>query len=116
VSRIVPALMNALRDGNHRVCSEGIEYLRCFGPEAKEAIPAIIAALDARPVQTSAVVAVLNFGPPAKDAVPALIKMLKEDGRNKEIIVSALGAIGPAAKEAVPLLLETRQKHLASDI
>jgi len=79
-----------------------------IGPRAKEAIPALIAALkdDDPGVRQTAAGALGGIGPEAKEAIPALIAALKDgDPGVRRTAAEALEGIGPAAKEAIPALI-----------
>ncbi|MGF1580940.1 MAG: HEAT repeat domain-containing protein [Gemmataceae bacterium] len=78
-----------------------------MGPDAKDALPALVKALDDKElsVRGSVVKALGQIGAEAKDAVPALIKALKDKAKElREKAAYALGEIGPAAKDALPTL------------
>jgi HEAT repeat protein len=80
----VPALVQALKEDPSRDVRDGAVWsLRQFGPDAKEAVPALA------------------------DALAAALKDSQDtDGFRGERIEAALGAIGPAAGAAVPVLIE----------
>jgi len=77
-----------------------------MGPDAAEAMPVLVGALDHEDValRLSVVHALGNVGP---DAIPALVQALGDD---EEAVVRAaaehLGQMGPEALEAVPALIE----------
>jgi HEAT repeat protein len=76
-----------------------------MGAEAKEAVPALIAALKDQDgvVRSSAADALGRMG---GEAVPALIAALKDqDGVVRRFAADALGRMGAAAKEAAPALI-----------
>lgn len=105
-----PAIQ-ALRDENFVVREAAIKALNGIGPEAKEAVPALVQALkdensDIR-ARRSAVYALGKIGPGAKEAVPALVQALEDkDSIIREAAAHVLGKIGPEAKEAVPTLIQ----------
>jgi HEAT repeat protein len=83
--------------------------------DAKEAVPALIAALakDTDPrVRDYAAQALRQIGTDAKEAVPALITALAKDTDPsvRRNAAEALGWIGPDAKEAVPALITALAK------
>jgi HEAT repeat protein len=87
------------------------EALGEIGPDAVEAAPALVAALEDPEVHVRfrAAEALGNIGPAAVEAVPALVTALKDQDT---LLVApsaaqALGKIGPDAIEAVPVLLAT---------
>ena len=83
--------------------------LNNIGPDAKEAVPALIEALkdEDKTARQNAAEALGNMGPDAKDAVPTLIETLKDKyGAVRRAAADALGSIGPDAEEAVPALIE----------
>ena len=78
-----------------------------LGPNAKDALPALIERLKNINVTSRhpLLLTIGAFGSDAKDAVPALVELLK----NKDVsfhldAMIALGQIGPAAEAAVPQL------------
>ena len=103
----VPALIEALEDGDAAVRWDAAKALGKMGPAAASAVPALAAALhehDDVIVRQYAVAALGKIGPPAKAAVPALIGALKEESSHiDEQASEALVSIGPAA---VPALIE----------
>ena len=129
----VTILVEALRDKDPNVCAAGFcglggrELLSTYdrfyvspgatalGPEAHEAIPILIEALNERnsPHRISAVQVLGSIGPPARAAVPGLVQFVEEGNRAGDGIW-ALGQIGPGAAEAVPALtkiLDDPKKH-----
>jgi len=76
----VPALLEALRDGNCRVRRAAAEVLARFGGAAEPAVPALAEALtdpDGR-VRRAAAKALRRAGAPAAAAMPALRKLLDD--------------------------------------
>lgn len=114
-SKAVPALIDALGQDEWSLREPAGLVLGAIGPEAKEAVPALIAALRDTKLRQVAVHALRAIGPAAKDAVPTLIDTLKQDEYTevlnedewslREAAVLVLAAIGPAANEAVPALI-----------
>jgi HEAT repeat protein len=103
--KIVPRLINALKNKDLRL--HAARVLGRIGPEAKEAAPALAAALDdaegeyRREVQF----ALGAIGPAAAPAVPSLIESLdSDDDQIRNSAVYALGRIGPAAKTSASAL------------
>jgi hypothetical protein len=84
-----------------------------MGPQAKDAIGALIAALDTKPapgvsLPDNAALALAKIG---AEAVPALAEVLKEDKpRSWPHAATALKQLGPAAKDAVPALTDIVKK------
>ncbi len=108
------------------------KFLGEMGPEANQAVPVLIAALENGPndldtgdgillFRSTVAMALAKIGDPA--AIPALVEKLKKSepatlaagasyppgwqfatGVGQEAVVSALGMFGPQAKEAVPYL------------
>ncbi len=90
----VPTLIHKLKDRDKEVRFNAAYAVGKIGPAAKEAVPALIAALkdEYRWVAASA------LGKIGPAAVPALIAALKdEDGSVRVSAAFALGWIGPAA-------------------
>jgi HEAT repeat protein len=90
-----------------------VQTLGKIGPEAKDAVPTLVAALglyDDQNLRNAIVQTLGEMGPGAKDTVPVLIQMcdFKDRSFQPNFVVNAIDAlanIGPAAKEAVPSLL-----------
>lgn len=114
-SKAVPALIGALEQDERSVREAVVSVLGVIGPEAKEAVPALIAALKDMALRQVAIHALRAIGPAAKDAVPILIDALEQDECTedlnedewslREAAALVLAAIGPAAQEAVPALI-----------
>jgi hypothetical protein len=81
-----------------------------MGPKAKDAIPALVAALQKMPMPGDSLPdnAALALGKIGPDAVPTLIDMLKDMKAEKawQYAATALKGMGPGAKEAVPVLVD----------
>ena len=107
----VPSLIHALHAKKAERRRDAALALGAMGPDAKDAVPALIDVLKTdsdHGVRLFAAASLGAIGPDARDSVPALIDALKADS---DIVVrrtaaSALGAIGPDAKDAVPALLD----------
>ena len=94
-----------LQSQNVDVRLSAVKALARIGPEAKEAVPALIAALKDKDdgVRSFAAEALGRIG---KEAVPALIVALKDQNAGvRNSAVYTLGRIGPEAKEVVPALI-----------
>jgi HEAT repeat protein len=95
-------------DRDNRPRRPGPEPAGETAPAVKEAVPALVAALDDpdEEIRNLAVMVLANPGPGASAAVPALVDHLKEgnDLRQRRAAAWALGRVGPAAKTAVPAL------------
>jgi HEAT repeat protein len=99
-SRLIPALIEALKDADGRVREGASEALRGIGPAA---IPALIEALkDAEAdVRAGASWALGGIGPAASGAVPVLIEALKDaDVRVRAGAADTLDTIARAARDA----------------
>jgi HEAT repeat protein len=102
-------LADRLASGDREVRREAAYALALLGSEAKDALPALIKALDDpdKQVWSNAVTAVANIGPEAEAAIPTLIDALnsrrsrggRERDRRQALLRSAyaLTRIGPAA-------------------
>ena len=100
----ITQLADDLQSGNTPERRNAALALSELGPEAAEALPALILALDDGDEQVwfHAVTAIARIGPQALPAVPALLEDLAESGRkgaNPKWYRSAfaLGSIGPVA-------------------
>jgi len=108
---VVPTLIEALGVGWSGLSIAAADALGVVGPEARDAVPALVKMmLDARSVPTheAAADALGNIGPDARDAVPALVDSLGADDAYGPVRsdAEALGKIGPEAREAVASLVE----------
>lgn len=113
----VPALIEALKDGDKDVRSFAAEALGGIGKEAGPAAPALVEALkDKEPgVRGSAAGALFALGPEAKGAVPALIVAFKDkDPGLRASAAWVLGGIGKQARPAIPVLIEALKDKEAS--
>jgi HEAT repeat protein len=99
----VPTLIERLHNDDPNVRSCATFALQGIDPDAKEAVPALMEALDSVSAE-SAARALGAIGPEAAPAVGKLIGLLAEPGR-RQATIHALGRIGPPAKHAIPLLL-----------
>jgi HEAT repeat protein len=102
---VVPALAGALKDEHAGVRNVAIIALSVIGPDAKDAVPALIAAFNDKDefVQSNAVRAVGQIGPAA---VPALIDVLRDkDSHMRRMAALGLGNMGPEAKAATSPLI-----------
>src|SRR5262245_41109967 len=101
-------LVRQLQSQNADVRGSAADALGQIGSDAKEAMPALIAALkdqDAN-VRRYAAHALGQIGPDTKDTVPALIAALKDQDKwVRTTAVCALGKIRPDAKDAVLALI-----------
>ena len=99
----VPLLIEALKDDNKKIRLVAIEALGLIGPDAKQAMPFLIALLDDRDdeARKSGIAALAKF----EEAVPQLVLDLgSPDARRRGGAAAALGKIGP---KAVPKLTES---------
>jgi HEAT repeat protein len=129
---IIPTLIAALRSPDGQVRDMACRVLMTFGPEAREAIPALIAmareewsdsavvdrqilALDRSAIQALPKIALETES--AGQVIAVLSELIKETSPNRSAAaVAALGEIGPAAESAVPALIRALSgKRLPSD-
>ena len=110
------------------------EALGLIGPDAKDAVPALVEALKDNNdgvrryeetwlhpkkedgpsrLRRSIVEALGRIGPEAKEAVPLIVRSLKDDydPNVRVAAVEALGEIGSEATEAVPALVEALEDY-----
>ena len=94
---VLPLLTRLLQDAEPSVVLRAIDALSEFG---KDAVPALIEALQNPRMRYWAILVLNEIGPDAADAVPALVRVLQED-KDPEVRMEALlalGNIGPAAR------------------
>lgn len=131
-------LISMVQDPNPAVQLEALTALSIMGPDAKEAIPVMIQALNHPSVQVrcAAATAIQSMGELAKDAIPSLTANLNPRGllisyppglkdspdfdhdayRASQIAplqlacAIALGKMGPEAKSALPALEQFTQE------
>lgn len=113
-SNVVSALAKAIDDQDRQVSTNALDSLAELGPDAREAIPALVDALDSRKVrgarnqgrQQSAMRAAYALSRIGPDAIPPLIKALSgEDTPLRQGAAQALGKMGSAAHDAIPALI-----------
>jgi outer membrane protein assembly factor BamB len=106
VERIVDALAQAVSHDDHSTKVAAADALAGLGPDALDAVPALIAQLGHEQpwVRVAAMGALASVG---KKAVPALIDTFENETGGPRIRAGfVLGGIGPDAKAAVPVLAE----------
>jgi HEAT repeat protein len=111
----VPLLTAALADADadERVRRRAAEALAKFGPDAKEAVPALAKLLAAHDPATRQMVCETlgRIGPGAKDALPALLAVF-EDGPT-EVREAAIRACGRIGRDAVGPLIKALKSEKA---
>ncbi len=99
---IVPAMIEALKDDRTEYWA--LLVLQTIGPDAKEAVPAIIEVLkepDEPWQRMEAAITLGKIGPASASAVPQLVELLDDPEKGvTHAAVYALAMIGPAAKPA----------------
>jgi HEAT repeat protein len=113
----VDALVAGLVDQEveiRRLAARGLSEL---GPDAREAVPSIIKALNDKDEQVRAgAAAALGNGGPVAIEIPALIEALKDPAPSVQYnAVKAAGRIGPSAKALVPALV-ARMDNTANEL
>ncbi len=104
----VPLLMQDLGDRQEKPYNEFLA-LSVIGPDAKAAVPFVVAQMDDPAIQGNALTALIGIGQNLKPAVPALIQVLQ--GTNEIIRPAAAEALmiaGPDAVDALPALTEAK--------
>jgi HEAT repeat protein len=103
---VIPRLRKMLRhggDGQHVL--KVAQAVASLGPEARQAMPELIAALRQPDAAGGVAWALAMLGPDAWEAVSDLAEVLdSEDSFTRRNAAKALGRIGPAAVSAVPAL------------
>ena len=108
--KVLPAVMRGLKNEDLRLYA--VRIIERFGPEAEEAVPALIELLgekvssdEDRLLRSHVQFALGVIGPEAKGAVPLLIESLSSDDDDvRNSACYALAKFGPAAQAAVPAL------------
>ncbi|MHC4645013.1 MAG: HEAT repeat domain-containing protein [Planctomycetota bacterium] len=112
--KAVPGLIEKLRDPDEREWA--VEMLGQLGPDAVDAIPALISVLKSESrsdVRFKIASGLEEIGPAGKAMAPGLIRgliqLLTKDPSSsvRYSIAATLGKLGPEAKAAVPYLIET---------
>lgn len=91
-----------------KIRAQAAEAFSTLGPEAKRAVPDLVAALSdaSEDASRNAADALGRIGPAARDAVPALAKLLASPANSLEVAAAqALGRIGSNSAPAVPGLI-----------
>jgi HEAT repeat protein len=113
----IARLIEMIRTGEYPQRYRAVEALSLFGPDAKDAVPVLIQALDA-PVMVRAMAdiaqhnlwrviadALGEIGPDARAAVPKLVELIRKSKQYAGMsYCPALGKIGTNASLAVPVL------------
>lgn len=116
----IASLIKMLRSGIFREKHRAVEVLGLFGPDARDAVPALIEALECSSndvpaafavtatadLQRQAAEALAEIGSDAVAAVPALATLAHAGSWHGPSFCKALGRIGPGARQAIPVLEE----------
>jgi len=117
----LPKLMEDLKNPSAHVRVNALYAIGNMGPEAKDAVPALIEAMHSsdtlRPRQIMSVL--IKIGPNAKAAIPALkAKMNSDDSQLRIAAAGTMLAIDPTKRELYPVLtaaLENKNDHQIAD-
>ena len=105
----VGELIDALEDPDHDVRVSSARALGRFGPDARDAVPALTKTLSdpSRLVRLAATEALGKMGPAAEPAVAPLGRLLDDrDAIVRRAIPAVLGQIGPPATDALVAALD----------
>lgn len=105
----VPAIVARLNDSNEGMSFEAAQLLGEIGPDAIEAVPALVKKLSAKTpaqprdtVSDAAIIALGSLGPGAKPAIPPLLEMLESgDPGTRWRAYAALSRIDPKTVQGV---------------
>jgi HEAT repeat protein len=113
----VDGLVKQLKDKDSDVRRKAAKELANAGPEAKPAVPMLIAALKDSDlfVRRFSAQALGAIGEEAKSAIPALEKVIKDGNEKKEVQEAAVAAIGKMGSGSVEILSKI-VKDLDNDI
>jgi HEAT repeat protein len=103
----VTQLERMLRDGDPDAQSQAAYGLSLHGPDAAQAVPALVDALASSHalLRQNSALALGRIGPAARAAVPALTDVLRDpEWTVRRQAAMALGEIGPDAAVAAPTL------------
>jgi HEAT repeat protein len=105
--KIVPALVEALKDSEADVRRAAPAGLAKMGPNAKGAVPSLKEALSDsdKDVRSAALQALADIDPSNPEVISTICKGLKDKDLDvRKAAVVALGSMGPAGKSALPAL------------
>jgi HEAT repeat protein len=109
--RFRKALIAILADESSDIRGLAAARLGEFGPEASDAVPALVRLLSTKPpIRHQAAVALISIAPDDKDVIMALLPFLNDDV-SREQVLFLLSRLGPNAKAAVPELIEAFKKY-----
>jgi HEAT repeat protein len=103
------AWIEMLEDSNPRTRFSAVNAVGKIGPEAREAIPALIETIRQTRNHDKRILLACNYALLAmgKEIVPSMISLLKDDDwEMRRGAAWILGKVGPEAKDAVPALTE----------
>ena len=100
-------LIEALKDDSELVVSRACSALATMGPDAKEAVPALIEVLNLPSGGWAAAQALGAIGPDARSAsLPLILTLNSKDFNARNWAAWALGFISPPVESAVPDLIK----------
>jgi HEAT repeat protein len=114
----IPVLIEGLNYlDNQEISVDGVPSgLAHLGPEAKAALPALIALVTKRCEDTDVIRALPQIDPEGRECVPALISALEHDDRDTaDVAAKCLGLLGPRAKAAVQALADIVTRDFDED-
>jgi HEAT repeat protein len=121
---ILQALIGLLKDDSPLVRTHTLAAIRCLGPRARRAVPAIIAGLDdpeadqdKRTVRGEAIMALVEIGGEISAAVPGLVKAVKDKDTNVQIqALKALGGLALKDERVTDALIWAVDKNLETHV
>jgi len=111
----VPVLIPLLTHEDGAVRQGAAGSLGSYGPDARAAVPTLIALLDEYPHYTMAVHTLGRIGPGAREAVPALLALFDRSDPSRQLRIAAAGALGGIGLEAREVLPRFRDELAAQD-